>query len=112
MLDLAFTDKTYEIKLADGTILNLNRPTQAIQETLINIKSLMDAKGEDAALEAMNVIMNVFTRILNRNTEGMKFEQDKIKEDYDIGVAMIVLQDYFTFWNKEIQEQVSFRQSQ
>lgn len=104
MLDLASVNNTfYEIKLIDGTLLKLKRPTQAMQNTLFQLKEAGD--------DAMNKLLDLFVRIMNRNNEGISFTSEDF-EDYDIALTTLVIKDYFEFWSKEVMQLVNFQQSQ
>lgn len=110
MLDLTITNKNYyEIRLLDGTELHLKRPTQAMVQYTLILKGLADNNKE---VETMDAITNLFARILNRNVEGKKYDGKELAEEYDFEVVSYVIGDYFNFWNKEIEEQVNFPQSQ
>ena len=111
MLDLTniYANKTYDVKLFDGTEIHLKRPTQAIQEFLVNLQSI---NINENAKEAMDGVMSVFLRILNRNTDGRTFTLEEVENEYDVTIAMFVIQDYFQFWTKDVESQVDFPQSQ
>lgn len=111
MLDLSvvLNTKAYEVKLIDGKILHLKRPTQAIQEMLVKMEML--AKQNDNE-KIFGIITSVFTRILNRNEDNIIFTEDKIKEEYDLALQMILLKDYFEYWNKDVSDNVNFQVSQ
>lgn len=105
MLDLAsVNNKYYEVKLIDGTLLKLKRPTQAMQNSLLTLK---DAGSENA----INSMLALFIRIINRNTENKIFTSDDF-EDYDIALTTLVIKDYFEFWSKEVMQLVNFQQPQ
>lgn len=111
MLDLtsAFS-ALYQVKLFDGTVLSLKRPTQALQETILRLQKL----GEDAknSEKIMRETMAIFTRILNRNSEGIEFTQEQIEEDYDYSVALLVIGDYLKYYNQEVVSKINFQVTQ
>ncbi len=95
MLDLSKLNvELYDIKLLDGTVLALNRPTQAMMEYVVDMKHI--AEEADQA-EVIKCITKLFTMILNRNTNGKKFTAEDIENDYDYSIITYVVQDYFTF---------------
>lgn len=100
MIDLGkLQQDLYKIKLADGTILKLKKPTQAM---LLTIMSMADSdKEEIEIIEELNALM---LRIFNRNTNGLEFSKDDIEEMLDIENAMMVLQDYAKFSFKQLGE--------
>lgn len=108
MLDLtALCGTLYEIKLADGQVYQLKRPTQALYETIIKIGE--KAKEEDGSLSVLSDAMDVFVQILNRNTNGRKFTKKELQEDYDFTIAMMVMSDYMKFYAEEIQNRANFQ---
>ncbi len=110
MLDLsALNDKCYEIKLLDGTELQLGRPTQAMTEFIAQMQKIAKAGDE---LETIRALSSLFARILNKNKNGIKFKAEELAEVYDTQVIRYVIEDYFDFWNKDVLENVAFQQNQ
>lgn len=111
MLDLtsAFSE-LYQVKLFDGTILSLNRPTQKLQRKIVDLQKLGD-KVEDSA-EVMRATMEIFTQVLNRNNKGIVYKVEDIEDEYDFSVALIVISDYLTFYNQEVAKKVNFHTTQ
>lgn len=111
MLDLStFTNNYYEIKLIDGTVLQLARPTQALQETLLKIKELSAQMQEG---EAINWTMETVVRVLNRNVNDRTFTlEDLDKEGIDLSIGLLIIKDYFTYWNDEVLQKVDFPKAQ
>ena len=111
MLDLTLMNKKeyYELRLIDGTELHLRRPTQAMVQFSLVLQGLADNNKQ---LETIEAISNLFARILNRNIEGKKYEAAELAEEYAFDVIAYVITDYFGFWNKEIEDNVNFQQSQ
>lgn len=112
MLDLttAFGKNEYEIKLLDGRTLQLKRPTQAIQQTILEILPMVKDKEDEA--KAIPLIVELFVRILNRNVNDIEFTNDEIEDEYSLEIMVYVIQDYFIHWNKEIADNVNFQQPQ
>ena len=101
-----FNNEHYDIRLLDGTELKLKRPTQAMIEYTMRIEDM--AKSEDKT-QAINALANLFVRILNRNTEGVTFNVKDVTEEYDFQTIGYVIQDYFSYWNKEEAGKVFFQ---
>ena len=99
MLDLSFinNDELFEVKLIDGRILHLKRPTQSLQSFLMILLDNNNLKDS----EMLDSIFKAFTRILNRNEEGIAFNAEDLAEEYGAEVAAIVINDYFTYWNEK-----------
>lgn len=110
MLDLTPMNRHYEIRLLDGDTLNLKRPTQAMYETIINLRDMRERENNE--LQILAAFSNLFTRILNRNEEGRTFTAEELRDNYDFQVVTYVIQDYFTYWQKEVEEEVNFPQDQ
>ncbi len=108
MLDLSSyqTVDYYEVRLIDGTELQLNRPTQAMIEYVINIETLSNA---DKNAEAIKAFTNLFARILNRNINGKTFKAEELAEQYDFAVVVILIKDYFNYWKADTEDKVAFR---
>lgn len=112
MLDLSvsFGLNLYDIKLFDGTILHLMRPTQGLQQAVLDLVKLLQdgTKQQDAAA----IMVNIFLQILNRNNDGKTFTKQDIEENYNLTIISYVIKDYFAHWNKEISESVNFQNAQ
>lgn len=109
MLDLAvICGSLYEIKLLDGTVLKLKRPTQEMYETILSLSKSVK-KMEDGDMGIIDAVMEVFTAILNRNDKGIKFTKEQLSDDYDFLVAMAVMSDYMKFYSQEIKSKVDFQ---
>lgn len=93
MLDLAILkDKTYDIKLEDGEILHIKKPTQRMMKLVAEIHDLN--KSNLTEIEKMDKIFDFVTVIFNHNTVDRKFKKAQLEDMFDIGVASYVVQDY------------------
>lgn len=111
MLDLtAAFSELYQVRLFDGTELNLKRPTQALQEAMLRLQKM--GEGKKAGEDIMKETMSIFTRVLNRNAEGIEFTQEQLEEEYDYSLALVVIGDYLKFYAKEVAAKVSFHTTQ
>lgn len=109
MLDLTvICGSLYEIKLLDGTVLKLKRPTQEMYETILSLSKSVK-KMEDGDMGIIDAVMEVFAAILNRNDKGIKFTKEQLADDYDFMVAMTVMGDYMKFYSEEIKSKVDFQ---
>ncbi len=101
MLDLGkMKDEQYKIKLADGTILKLKKPTQAM---LITLYEIQDMDGSED-IEILDKIYKFLLRIFNRNLNNITYTQEDIEEMLDIKKVFKVLHDYFDFHYKQLGE--------
>jgi hypothetical protein len=108
MLDLQKTVKEmfYDIKLIDGTELQLKRPKQGMVEFVVGLQGYVNSNKE---LEVIDGFKKIFVDILNRNINNVTFSADDIGEEYDISIIAMVIKDYFQFWNDDMQKQVDFQ---
>lgn len=101
MLDLGkIKQDLYKIKLADGTILKIKKPTQAMLLTMVEFRNA-DEKEDIELLGDLYVLM---LRIFNRNTNDIEFSMDDIQEMFALETALIVLKDYMDFSFKQLGE--------
>ncbi|MCI1958972.1 MAG: hypothetical protein LKJ25_05025 [Clostridia bacterium] len=101
MLDLGkVKQEQYKIKLADGTILKLKKPTQAMLITLYEMKDIADSED----IEILDKLYEFLLRIFNRNLNDITYTKNDIEEILDIKTAMVFLQDYFDFHYKQLGE--------
>lgn len=101
MLDLGkVKQEQYKIKLADGTVLKLKKPTQAMLITLYEMKNLEDSED----IEVLEKLSEFLLRIFNRNLNDIIYTKDDIEEMLDIESTMIFLNDYFDFHYKKLGE--------
>lgn len=99
MIDLSKKTATelYKIKLEDGTILKLKKPTQSM---LVQMMEMSQSKEKD--YEILTELFNLLTRIFNRNANGMTFTQEQIEEMLDLEIAMTIVQDYLNSTLKDL----------
>lgn len=110
MLDLtAINANLYQIKMADGETLTLKRPTQALFESIIKIGELSKNSTDSKVMEQ---VMEIFCRILNRNTDNKSFTLGELQDDYDFTVALMVIGDYMKYYADEITAKVNFQVAQ
>lgn len=98
MIDLSKNKKDlYPIKLEDGTILKLKKPTQSMY---IQMVQLEDSKGE--GVQMIEEIFSILVRIFNRNDQGIVFTLNEIEEMVDIETAMLIIEDYLRATSLEV----------
>lgn len=108
MLDLTTAfGELYQVKLLDGTVLELKRPTQALQETVVKLQKIAE-EGKDAK-KILEATMDIFCRVLNRNTNGIEFNIEDVKKEYDYSIALVVIADYLKYYAQEVNKSVNFQ---
>ena len=102
MLDLTTRTKSkklYELKMPDGQFLTLKLPNQALLMKLQDIQ-----KYTENPMEALAAINDLIATILNLNTQGIEYTQEKIGELLDLDMIVLVVQDYLTQTTKTLGE--------
>ena len=91
MIDLSKQNsKPYEIKMFDGTILKIEKPTQ---QMLLDLVKLQEEEDTGLALEKLGEML---LKILNRNT-NKKVYTEEILEQFSIEMVAAVIQDYISY---------------
>lgn len=90
MIDLSKRkQELYKIKLEDGTILKLKKPTQSMLTQMIEMSQEIDDNQE-----LMKQVFILLTSIFNRNINDRAFTQQQIEEMLDLEISMEIIQDY------------------
>ena len=79
----------YELKLEDGSILHIKRPTQAMLLKMVDLQNHSE-KPE----EAMVIVFDVITAMFNNNVDGRTFTVDDMTNMLDFQMAAYVIEDY------------------
>ena len=84
MLDLGkLQQKLYKVKLLDGTILQIPKPSQLL------LKKMMDLeKTENKATDLLYEINNILFEIFNTNKNGIKYTLEDIEKMFDLSIAL------------------------
>ena len=102
MIDLSvLNNKTFDIRLQDGTVLNIRKPNNELFKETLKIFKTAENQEED---KKINVIYIFLTKILNRNTNNIKLTQTKIENDIDIDIAVYLIKKYQEFLNEVMQD--------
>lgn len=100
MLDLSIQANWYKFKWIDGRLISLKPPTQRIYKELLLIQEAPSAEAIDKVYDiAAEVLKNNFQKA-NLDASGLSIE-----------AVMLLLQDYFEFYTKELNK-IVFQQSQ
>ena len=76
ILDLsAYAEETADIRLADGNILHLAKPTEALVIELLKLRDVDASSDGVALLDALN---RVTLAVLNNNCDGVTFDRDGV----------------------------------
>ena len=102
MIDIReLSNKTFDITLQDGTVLNIRKPSNELFKETLKIFKTAKNQEED---KKINVIYIFLTKILNRNTNNIKLTQTKIENDIDIDIAVYLIKKYQEFLNEVMQD--------
>ena len=95
MLDLSvLREKTWELKMFGGEILNIKRPTQKMVIEMMGFEEIAQKKEVVATIDGFAAIL---LDILNNNTNGRVYEQEYVMENFDFAVGMAVIEEYIKF---------------
>lgn len=99
MLDLSvFKEKTFELKLFDGEVLNLKRPSHRQVINMMGYEQTFKNKNNHKNVDKMvNTFSQMILDILNNNVEGKVFDQDYVEEYFDFNLGMTLVQAYMEF---------------
>jgi hypothetical protein len=105
MLDLTLQKKLYEIKWITGEVLKLNPPTEKAYRKILNLRNSKD--DEEVMLE---LVYETTREIINNNTKKMVVENKA--DSLSLDTCLLVIQDYFEYYNKQLKETAAFQQTQ
>lgn len=93
MLDLGkLQQKLYKVKLLDGTILQIPKPSQLLLKKMIDLEKI-ENKGTDLLDEINNILLEIF----NTNKNGIIYTLEDIEKMFDLSMALVVIKDYINF---------------
>lgn len=96
MLDLqAFQSQTFEVKLFDGEIINLNKPSQKLVLDIIAYEEKMKDKKD--VKKVINSFASLILDILNNNAEGIKFNREYVDTYFNFEIGMAFIKSYMEF---------------
>lgn len=101
MLDLSLQHNLYRCKWIDGTVITLKPPTQAVYKELLAVQNAGETE------EAIDTVYTVIEKVLKNNTGKRDLDYSAL----GIDTCILLLQDYFAFYTKELNN-IVFQQSQ
>ena len=103
MIDLGtLSNKTFDVRLTDGTELNIRKPSNELLKETYKMIELIEKNGEEKNI--INAIYIFLTKIFNRNLNDKKFTQSAIEDLIDLDVAMYLIKEYQSFLAEVIQD--------
>ena len=95
MLDLnAFQEKTFEVKLLDGTVVELKKPSQKL---VIDIMAHEEKMKNKDPKKVLNSFVNIMVEVLNNNTEGREFNRGYVEKYFSLDLGSLFLTAYIDF---------------
>lgn len=98
MLDLqSFQRETFEVKLFDGSVINLNKPSQRLIIELMGLEAKLNKNASPTV--ALNSFIEIILSILNNNAEGLKFDREYVETYFDLEIGQAFVQGFMEFAN-------------
>ena len=99
MLDLSvFKEKTFELKLFDGEVINLKRPSHRQVISIMGYEQTFKNKNNQKNIDKIISTFNqMILDILNNNIEGKVFDQSYVEENFDFNLGMTLIKAYMEF---------------
>lgn len=98
ILDLSvFKEQTLDIKLLDGTQINIKKPNQEFMIKLLGFKE--ESSKRSNSIDSLELIKDLVLDVLNFNKNGRKFTAEDIA-DYDLVIQQAIIKAYTNFINE------------
>jgi len=95
VLDIGvFQDKTIKVKLPEGKILRLRKPTERMAIAAIALRQIDEGTEQEEVIRALNAIA---IEILNNNDEGLKFTQEDMEYQLSVDDRLNLISVYEAF---------------
>lgn len=96
MLDLSLlNNKTFDVKLFDGSVLNIRKPNNELFKETQKMANIAKANKEDDKI--IPVTYSFLTKVFNRNMNDRKFTQQQIESEIPLDIAVILINEYSKF---------------
>lgn len=101
MLDLSvLTEKYFEIKMPNGEVLEIKKPTQKMALEFSNNKEFIKAQNSNDMETVLKIAMNRVETILNHNKEGKKISKDELA-GLSFDMINLIVESYIK-WVQEV----------
>lgn len=98
ILDLSvFKEQTLDIKLLDGTQINIKKPNQEFMIKLLGFKE--EASKRSNSVDSLELMKELVLDVLNFNKNGRQFTAEDIA-DYDLVIQQAIIKAYTNFINE------------
>ena len=101
MLDLTvLVEKYFEIKMPDGEVVSIKKPTQKMALDLSNNKELIEAEKNKDIEKVIKIINDRVMIVLNHNKEGRVFKAEELT-DLNLDIIKLIVEGYLQ-WVKDL----------
>lgn len=98
ILDLSvFKEQTLDIKLLDGTQINIKKPNQEFMIKLLGFKE--ESSKRSNSVDSLELMKDLVLDVLNFNKNGRRFTAEDIA-DYDLVIQQAIIKAYTNFINE------------
>lgn len=102
MIDLTVNkNRFYEIKMPDGEVLKIKRPTQKM---LLKMAAMQHSITDTNLEDSLESIFNLTVEILNWNTIGNTYTFDDLSDYISFQTAVLIIKEYLEFATAEIKK--------
>lgn len=96
MLDLqSFKEKSFELKMFDGEILKIKRPSQKMVIEMMGYEDTFKKNKNPKSM--LDGFSSMILDILNNNLNDKKFTKEYVDEQFDLSTGMALVQAYMNF---------------
>ena len=101
MLDLTvLVEKCFEIKMPNGEVVSIKKPTQKMALDLSNNKELIEAEENKDIEKVIKIINDRVMIVLNHNKEGRVFKAEELT-DLNLDIIKLIVEGYLQ-WVKDL----------
>lgn len=101
MLDLTvLVEKYFEIKMPNGEVVSIKKPTQKMALDLSNNKELIEAEKNKDIEKVIKIINDRVMIVLNHNKEGRVFKAEELT-DLNLDIIKLIVEGYLQ-WVKDL----------
>lgn len=96
ILDLqSFQQRTHEVRLFDGEVIRLTKPSQKLVIDILAYEEKM--KASNNTRDVLDSFASLIVDILNTNQEGRKFTRAYVDKYFNFEIGMVFVESYIEF---------------
>ena len=102
MLDLSvFQKQTFEVKLMDGQVVHLLKPSQKMLLEMMSYEAEFKNKDNQKNLDKIfDTFNSIILNILNNNDDEKVFDKEYVNKYFDFEVGTALMNGYMNFVNE------------